>query len=106
MQWSEIREAYPDQWLIIEALEAHTTLDHRRILDKIAVIEHPADGSAALESYRSLHQRFSEREFYFVNTSRKELDIRERQWLGIRGSMDFLTGSGAIIDLHDMEINF
>lgn len=25
MIWSEIRKAYPHQWLIIEALEAHTT---------------------------------------------------------------------------------
>ena len=24
MIWSEVRQAYPDCWLIIEALEAHT----------------------------------------------------------------------------------
>ena len=86
MQWSEIRKAYPDQWLIIEALQAHTTSDSRRILDKIAVIEHPANGNAAMQNYRQLHQQYPEREFYFVHTSREELDIRERQWLGIRRS--------------------
>jgi hypothetical protein len=36
MIWSEIRQAYPNRWLIIEAVEAYT-LDERRILDKIAV---------------------------------------------------------------------
>ncbi len=84
MLWPEIRKAYPDQWLIIEALEAHSTPDNRRILDKIAVIEHPNDGSSAMQSYRRLHQQYPDREFYFVNTGREELDIRERQWLGIR----------------------
>lgn len=47
MQWSEVRKAYPDQWLIIEALQAHTTPDGRRILDKLAIIERCSDGKAA-----------------------------------------------------------
>jgi len=34
MQWPEVRNAYPDQWLVIEALEAHTTPDRQRILDR------------------------------------------------------------------------
>lgn len=84
MQWSEVCKAYPDQWLVIEALQAHTTTDKRRLLDKIAVIEKCTDGSAAMHHYRQLHQQYPIREFYFVHTSRKELDIRERQWVGIR----------------------
>lgn len=84
MRWPEIRKAYPNQWLIVEALEAHTTPDSRRHLDKLAVIECCLDGSAAMQGYRRLHKQFSGREFYFVHTSRKELDIREQQWLGIR----------------------
>jgi len=90
MQWSDIRKAYPDQWLIIEALQAYTTCDNRRHLDKIAIIERCVDGSAAMQSYRRLHQQHPSREFYFVHTSREELDIRERQWLGIRRRWIFL----------------
>ncbi len=86
MQWSEIRKAYPNQWLVVEALQAHTTPDNRRLLDKIAVVEHCNDGSAAMDSYRRIHQQYPAREFYFVHTSREELDIREQQWLGIRRS--------------------
>ena len=84
MLWSEIRKAYPDQWLVIEAIEAHTTAIHQRQLEKIAVIETCDDGIAAMKRYRHLHAQFPEREFYFVSTSREELDIRERQWAGIR----------------------
>lgn len=84
MFWQEIRRAYPDQWLIIEALEAHTTPDLRRHLDRLAVIERCSDGNAALASYRRLHLEYPQREFYFVHTRRTELDIREQQWLGIR----------------------
>ena len=84
MIWSEIRKAYPNQWLVIEAIVAHTTQSSQRELEKIAVIEICTDGITAMQRYRHLHSQFPEREFYFVNTSREELDIRERQWVGIR----------------------
>lgn len=83
MRWEEVQDAYPDQWLVIEAVQAHSEGD-RRVLDKIAVVEMCADGSTALVSYRKLHQTYPEREYYYVHTSRAELDIHERQWLGIR----------------------
>ena len=84
MLWAEIRQAYPNQWLIIAALEAHTTPDKQRHLDCLAVIDTCPDGSAALQRYRYLHQQYPLREFYFVHTSRAELDIRERGWIGVR----------------------
>jgi hypothetical protein len=85
MRWKEVRQAYPDQWLVIEALEAHTEHDQRR-LDRIAVIEVCRDGQAALQSYRHLHHQFPAREFYFVHTRREDLEIRERYWAGVRRS--------------------
>jgi hypothetical protein len=84
MIWPEIRKVYPNQWLVIEAIAAHTTQSSQRELEKIAVIEICADGITAMQRYRHLHSQFPEREFYFVNTNREELDIRERQWVGIR----------------------
>jgi hypothetical protein len=83
MLWDEIRTTYPNQWLVIEALEAHTTPDRQRHLDRLAVIEPCTDGKAALDRYRKYHQMFPQREFYFVHTSREVLDIREQQWVGI-----------------------
>ncbi len=86
MKWAEIRTVYPDQWLVIEALEAQTTSDQRRVLERIAVVERSASGSAAFNRYRQLHQEYPNRELYYVHTSREELDIRELQWLGVRRS--------------------
>ena len=31
MRWEEIREQYAEQWLVIEALEAHTEDDRRKL---------------------------------------------------------------------------
>jgi len=84
MLWSEIRNAYPNQWLIVEALEAHTTEKQQRRLDRLAVIETCADGHSAMSRYRELHQEYPQREYYFVHTSREEIEIQERQWHGIR----------------------
>lgn len=83
MRWIDVCYAYPDQWLVIEALEAHTENDQRH-LDRIAVVEVCADGETALQSYRRLHQQYPMREFYFVHTSRKQLEIIERRWAGVR----------------------
>jgi hypothetical protein len=83
MRWSEVRQSYPSQWLVIEAIEAHTQND-LRVLDRIAVIETCPDGNAAFQSYRRLHQQYPQREFFFIHTDRQELNIRERQWLGVR----------------------
>jgi len=78
MVWSEVRKAYPDQWLVIEALEAHTE-GSQRLLDRIAVIETCPDGASAMQRYQRLHRNYPLREFYYVHTSRENLDIRERQ---------------------------
>lgn len=85
MLWTDIRQIYPDQWLIIEALEAHTEAEQRH-LDRIAVIETCPDGETALQNYRRLHQEYPQREFYFIHTSREQPDIIERRWVGIRSS--------------------
>ncbi len=84
MQWVDVRQTYPNEWLIIEALEAETAPTHQRSLKRIAVIERCSDADTALKSYRRLHQQYPVREFYFVHTSREVLDIREQSWVGIR----------------------
>ncbi|MDP3007717.1 MAG: hypothetical protein Q8N30_01430 [Methylococcales bacterium] len=84
MEWQKIRQNYPNQWLIVEALQAHTDTSQHRCLDKLAVIEPCANGKTAMQNYRLLHHQYPEREFYFVHTSRDELDIEERHWLGVR----------------------
>jgi hypothetical protein len=83
MRWADVRAAHPDQWLVIEALEAHTE-NRRRVFDRIAVVEGCPDGAAALRRYRELLREHRERELYFVHTANSVLDIEERSWTGIR----------------------
>lgn len=84
MIWSEIRKAYPHQWLIVEALEAHTTDEKRREIERMAVVEQCADDSEVMRRYRELHKQYPLREFYFVHTDRGTLEIYETEWLGVR----------------------
>lgn len=83
MKWNDVRQHYPHQWLIIEALEART-IDKQRILDRVAVVETCPDGTIAIRRYQELHKQYPQRELYFVHTQRQELDIVERRWVGIR----------------------
>ncbi len=84
MQWQEIRIHYPHQWLLIEAIKAHSEKD-KRILDEISVIGTYPDSVEAMRSYTQLHKQAPDRELYVFHTDRQELEITERRWLGIRG---------------------
>ncbi len=83
MQWQDIREHYPNQWLLIEAIKAHTE-DDKRVLDQLVVIGVFPDSPTALKGYQRLHKDEPGRELYVFHTSREKLDIKERRWLGIR----------------------
>ena len=86
MQWQEIRKHYPHQWLLIEAIKAHTEND-KRILDEISVVGKYPDSIEAMKSYAQLHRQAPEWEFYVFHTDRQEIEIMERRWLGIRGTL-------------------
>jgi hypothetical protein len=83
MKWEDVRLQYPGRWLLIEAIQAHSEANNR-ILDQIFVVEAFADSPTALEKYKLLHHQSPARELYVFHTDRKELDITERIWLGIR----------------------
>ena len=85
MNWATVRQQYPDRWLLVEALNAHSEGD-RRILEDLAVIETFSESSSAINAYQALHTVAPERELYVVHGSRATLDITERQWLGIRAA--------------------
>lgn len=45
MRWTEMRQQYPEQWLIIDAPEAHTEGDRWK-LEQMTVVEVCPDGAA------------------------------------------------------------
>ena len=80
MRWPDVRAAHPDQWLVIEALDAHSE-DDQRVYDRIAVIDQCVDGRATMKRHAELWRQHPDREFCFVHTSQVELKIEERLWL-------------------------
>ena len=88
MQWQEIRRHYPQQWLLVEAIKAHSEANVSgtyRILEQLAVVSTFPNSVAAMRSYVQLRREAPQRELYVFHTSREALDITERRWLGIRG---------------------
>ena len=84
MKWVEIRQHYPHQWLLVEAIKARSE-SGKRILDDLAVVSTYIDSVTAMDGYKSLHHEAPQRELYVLHTDREQLDILERRWLGIRG---------------------
>ena len=84
MKWKEIREHFPEQWLLVEATRAHSE-GNRRILDDLAVVETFPSGKSAMNGYMDLHEQSPYRELYVLHTDREDLEIEELRWLGIRG---------------------
>ncbi|MEI6412972.1 MAG: hypothetical protein WCP34_01770 [Pseudomonadota bacterium] len=78
MKWSEVRAEYPNEWLVVEAIQFHEEGD-LFVGDDMTLVEKCPDGSAALEAYRRLHRVYPGREFLFVHTSRQDLRFEERR---------------------------
>lgn len=87
MLWVEVKRAYPNQWVIIEAIEAYTEGDKRIITQMTVVDNFQDDNNKALLHYLQLHRKHRERELYVVHTSRPELDIIEQKWIGVRADI-------------------
>jgi hypothetical protein len=85
MKWEEVRQRYPHQWVLVEAVQAHSEAG-KRIVDQLSVINTFADSSAALNQYSHLHRQWPEREYFVLHTDREQLDIKELHWLGIRSA--------------------
>ena len=84
MKWQQVREQYPDRWLLLEAIRAHSEAD-KRVVEEVSVVGFYADSVAAMRGYAQLHRQAPERELYVFHTARETLDITERRWVGIRG---------------------
>ena len=87
MIWEEVKKVYPNQWLIIEAIEAYTEGNKRIIAQMTVVNNFQEDNNKALLQYLQLHRKHREREFYVVHTSRPQLDIIEQKWIGVRAGI-------------------
>ena len=83
MNWEEIRKKYPRQWLLVEATVAHSERQ-LRILDELEVLDIFDNSTSALGRYKIEHHTNRFRELFVLHTSRKNLEIEERRWIGPR----------------------
>jgi hypothetical protein len=85
MTWTDFRRHYPHQWLLVEALLAHSKAG-KRLVDELAIVDAFSDGETALRAYLRLHRDAPNRELYVVHSDHEELEIVERSLLGLRTS--------------------
>jgi len=85
MNWDEIRNLYPQQWLLVEAINARSEAN-KRILEQLQVLQSFVDSTSAMKQYSQIHRQQPQRELYVLHTDRAELNITERRWIGIRGN--------------------
>lgn len=79
MKWLDVKENYPSKWLLVEAIEA-TRKNHKRIIEKISVVEAFETNDEALQMYLSMHRRYPYKELYVVHSSTESLEIEEFEW--------------------------
>jgi hypothetical protein len=84
MKWQDARKQYPNTWVLIEALDAYTTDEKRRIVGNLVVVDRYTDFFLAMDAYKKLHRQKPNREMYVVHTVNEEIKIKEQYWAGIR----------------------
>jgi len=84
MKWEDVRQAFPDQWVLIEAVQAYTNEKSERILEEVTPLKIFSNSSDAMVAYQELHLKDPKRELYVLHTNRKNPNIIEKRWLGER----------------------
>ena len=84
MIWQKVREQFPNQWLLVEAIKAYSD-QGKRIVEDLSVVEVFSDSLSAMRKYGELHHEHPTREFLVLHTEREIIEITERYWVGIRG---------------------
>ncbi|MEM6282701.1 MAG: hypothetical protein AAF787_10950 [Chloroflexota bacterium] len=75
MNWEQIREEHPNQWVVFEALAAHDE-DKKRIIDKLSLVNaFGEDSISAWKHYAQLHRENPHSEYYVYHTTHEKLDI-------------------------------
>ncbi|MEJ8767691.1 hypothetical protein WKU33_17860 [Oceanobacillus sp. HCA-5259] len=84
MKWEDVRQAFPDTWVLIEATQAYTNEQSERILEEIAPLNKFTSSPEAMRAYQEFHHENPNKELYVLHTNRKEPRITEKKWLGVR----------------------
>ena len=84
MKWEDVRQAFPEQWVLIEAVQAYTDDESERVLEEISLLKRFSKSPEAMKAYQEIHREDPQRELYVLHTSRKDPNIIEKKWVGVR----------------------
>lgn len=84
MKWVNIRDQFPNCWVLVEALSAHS-ISHKRTIDEMSVISDYVNPKEAWATYKNLHFSDPTRELYVFYTGNEQIEVIEQPFTGIRG---------------------
>lgn len=67
MNWYDVKKEYPNKWVLVKAINAKTE-----------------NGKDALKEYAIKHKLNKNDEMYVYHSSKENLEILERVWMGVR----------------------
>lgn len=83
MEWKEIREKYPNSFVLVEALKAKSE-NQKRIIQELSVIKEFQDSKNAWDGYKEFHREDPKRELYIFHTNNESIEVIEGYFSGIR----------------------
>ncbi|WP_338552470.1 hypothetical protein [Paenibacillus sp. KS-LC4] len=75
MRWGEVQEKFLEEWVVFEAVSAHSE-DGFRFIESVSVIDRYEDSLKAMKRYKQLHKDQPGKEIYFLHTSRPDLKMK------------------------------
>jgi hypothetical protein len=83
MKWKQVREQYPEKWVLVEAISAYSE-DSVRHIEEISVISSFSDSTMAWKEYKKLHLSDRSREYYIFHTDHLTIEVKEQKFIGVR----------------------
>ncbi|OUS75269.1 hypothetical protein B1748_17395 [Paenibacillus sp. MY03] len=84
MKWVNVRNQFPNCWVLVEAISAHSA-NNKRSIDELSVISDYHNPKEAWSTYKSLHFSNPSRELYVFYTGNENIEVIEQPFTGIRG---------------------
>lgn len=73
MKWTEVRNTYPNKWIVFDSLTQHEE-GNKLVVEDLAIIEVFDDPNNAWKYYRELHRKDKSRELSLGDTRKENLE--------------------------------
>ncbi|MFD1350832.1 hypothetical protein [Oceanobacillus caeni] len=78
MKWKDVCQTSPNQWVLIEAVQAYTNEDGERILEEITPLKKFSNSLEAMREYQALHREDPKGNYmYFILTVKSLILLRK-----------------------------